>query len=99
MNLSSHTAIPVFLCTPQLKSPLKTQRLNRLPKLLHGFVEDRCQAARIPFVPGEDPDPVGECIIGAAIIRFSAVWGPMQEMDDEKRSMWAIIFSTRGGLK
>ena len=82
-----HSTIPVFICTPQLKNNTKAIRLTRLPKLLKDFVDSQCLDGGISSTPGQDPDVPGENIIGAAWVKFSAVWNPMLPMDDQKRAM------------
>ena len=89
--ISPSTAIPVFLCTPSSDKAQKEQRLSRLPTLLYEFICNRCRDSGISTVPGEPPDAQGEVIVGAAIIQFGGIWGPMVEMNDEKRSMFVIL--------
>ena len=43
--------------------------------------------AKLPHCLDEELEPATETIIGAAIIRFNAVWNPMLSMNEEKRAM------------
>ena len=84
-----NTAVPVFICTPQLKPNAKAARLNRLPRHLKEFVEGQCKDALVGTLAGEPPDTVGEFIVGAAWVRFQSQWSPMLPMNDQKRAMCA----------